>query len=366
MFDENEYREAFSHVTASQATRMEVLKMKTKEKRTGAVSIRRAAVIASAVIVLMAFTVTVFASEEFTSWVQSYFTAYSGKLSDKQQGYLSEHEQQIFESQTVNGWTVQLKSAIHDGTIGYMVFDLIGPEGEDVGHYTFGNTGRAGYCTKAPDILQLPEGLSRYCSWGYSWLEDGDGRSHTKRLVVNVDPNEDDSSIDAFGPNAIYRIHMENIVQEFQCDEDASSRSWEVISEGQWDFDVIFTEGSREAVELLEDPITVNAWFLDHSAGKLVNAQGTALLYSVEMRNLTVTIRYAASRGAPIFERYEDDECIRPAVVMKDGGRVELMSRGGSDSGCQTLSAMAPIILEEVDHILLADGTVIPVPEGTK
>jgi hypothetical protein len=47
-------------------------------------------------------------------------------------------------------------------------------------------------------------------------------------------------------------------------------------------------------------------------------------------------------------------------VVMKDGSAVELMPQSGS-VGVFTLKLAAPIVLQEVDHVLLPDGLVLTV-----
>ena len=43
-------------------------------------------------------------------------------------------------------------------------------------------------------------------------------------------------------------------------------------------------------------------------------------------------------------------------VVMKDGSQVELEDHGSGGIGFAVLTANAPIIIENVDYILLADG----------
>ena len=48
---------------------------------------------------------------------------------------------------------------------------------------------------------------------------------------------------------------------------------------------------------------------------------------------------------------------------MKDGSRIELHDWGAGGVGYSLLEAEAPVVLADVDHILLADGTEIPMPE---
>ena len=46
-------------------------------------------------------------------------------------------------------------------------------------------------------------------------------------------------------------------------------------------------------------------------------------------------------------------------AVMKDGSQIALKTT----SIGTTLTAEAPIVLEQVDHILMGDGTVLPMPD---
>jgi hypothetical protein len=47
-------------------------------------------------------------------------------------------------------------------------------------------------------------------------------------------------------------------------------------------------------------------------------------------------------------------------AVRKDGSRIQLLPGGAQGKLYQELKAEAPLILDELDHILLADGTKIP------
>jgi hypothetical protein len=53
---------------------------------------------------------------------------------------------------------------------------------------------------------------------------------------------------------------------------------------------------------------------------------------------------------------------MRMYAVMKDGSKVELEDYGSGGVGFAVLTANAPIIIENVDYILLADGVRIDMP----
>lgn len=72
---------------------------------------------------------------------------------------------------------------------------------------------------------------------------------------------------------------------------------------------------------------------------------------SFALRSLRATISCDYDLGAPDFSNKEK----KIEAVMKDG------SSGGS-VGEQQFLAESPILLDNVDHILLSDGTKLPMP----
>lgn len=69
-------------------------------------------------------------------WLPLLFSARSDTpLSSEQVQYLQENEQPIDQVQVQGGWTVDLKSSISDGTVGYLVFQVTAPENIDLEQY---------------------------------------------------------------------------------------------------------------------------------------------------------------------------------------------------------------------------------------
>ena len=79
---------------------------------------------------------------------------------------------------------------------------------------------------------------------------------------------------------------------------------------------------------------------------------------SFVLRPLSATIHYECDGGA----NFNDHKEMRVYAVMKDGSQVELEDYGGGGRGFAVLTAKAPIVLENVDYILLADGVRIDMP----
>lgn len=394
MFKE-EYQAAFSKVTASRETHRRVMNMANrKHKSTG----RRIAALAAAVIALMAVTVTAFAAEEITGWFRSHFARSSGKeLSAEQIEYIERNEQVLGESQTQNDWTVELRSAMNDGTTASIILGITAPEGVDLEPerddqgglletFTPGNGGMAGAEEDVPEILTASKGVV-WSSLSYAWEEDGDGLDNTKNYVIQIWPDMERSTVAPFGEDAEYYIHIENLVREYEDEEyrrellngkykgqtdvmftsEETARLYcaEVLAEGTWDFTVSFRTEDAQAVELLTEPVTTLASIFRKVGPEItdyVQVDEEVTLTSVVLRPLSVTFFYADCDGGPSFTAGPEHADWHVYVVMRDGSQIELHAYGASGTGYRTLEAETPIVLEEADHILMADGTMIPVP----
>ena len=69
------------------------------------------------------------------------------------------------------------------------------------------------------------------------------------------------------------------------------------------------------------------------------------------------------TRDSVAFAEGEEGRCPWYAV-MKDGQKIPLINQGGNPvERYAYLEAEVPLVLSEVDHILLTDGTELPMPD---
>lgn len=369
---------------------------KTVRKRPG----RRFAVLIAAVVALMAVTVTAFASEAVSGWFKQYFGQKTEEnLTQGQVQYIEENEQVIAEVQEQNGWTVELRSAISDGTKAYIIIGVTAPEGisleqtivDGISQDWFGpGNGTMNGSDKQELVTESVKGLVLK-SYGYRLEEDGDGSNNTKNLVIELNP-EFDWYADPFGADVEWYIHIENIVhtykdeeyyQElmsgkyagqtdvmFTSEETEKLQVEEVLAEGIWDFTVVFNVDRQkmDQVELITEPVKVTAMVYRWAGEDHLTCDITQDLEPVELTSFVLTpfgasLQYVEDDTVSgILLEYQqmygyEDRCIY--AVMKDGGRIALHTDGVGT----VLSAEAPIVLSEVDYILLADGTELPMPE---
>lgn len=365
-----------------------VREARAENKRTRGLTGRRFVVLLAAVIALMAVTVTAFASEAVTSWFRQYFGAKTEEtLTPGQVEYIEENEQVIAEAKEENGWTVELRSAISDGTKAYIIIGVTAPEGVNLeprvengslkDWYGAGNAVTTLMDVVSPSIPDLSVEENYYYQLSYGWREDGDGLANTMNMVFELvigrcHPNEECSLKEPFGADVDFTIHIEDIVREyddeeyrrelmegkyagqtdvmFTPEETQRLRQVETLVEGTWDFTVNFGENG-EGVELISEPIAVYAYVWDEEDpdnmfdGKRVYQEVTITSFILNPLSAVIQCNDSSANFGDMY------------AVMEDGSRVLLKDYGTS------IEAEIPIVLSEVDHILMADGTEIPMPE---
>ena len=98
MFNEKEYRNAFSHVTASPEAYRRVLRMVKRKHRVS--THRRTGILIAAIVAMMGLAVTAFASEFIQNWFVSFFAEKNkSALTQEQVNYIEENAQNINEVQ---------------------------------------------------------------------------------------------------------------------------------------------------------------------------------------------------------------------------------------------------------------------------
>lgn len=301
------------------------------------------ALLTAAVIVSM-LTMTVFASSDASAWFRNFFAKKSGgPLSDGQTSYLGDYTAQFQQSQSVGDYTITLHSAISDGRFVWIQCTLTAPEGTmlDADHYG----------DLHDTVLWNTGGDSFPCNWT---MEDEDSTDNTVTMLCSIDIiwgqgnhfdfTEHDWQLFIYGLGATY--------YENQGTKDFTSRT-EVLTEGVWEFEVQFPEGASQTVELIQEPIACPS---NINWGIQGLAQREVQITSFTLRALSAELSFHFSKQDSINGRFDDIY-----VVRKDGRKI-LMQEYSNVPNQITYKFDAPIILEDVDHILLPNGTQLPLP----
>lgn len=371
----DDYKASFSNVRASEATYRRIMNM-TKQKKTRA---RRGVVgkllIAAAILSTMVLTVS--AAE--MGWFRGYFEKQSDEpLSQGQIDYIEQNEQHINESQMEGGYTLEVKSAISDGWAAYITVGITGPEDA-----VLNKTVIPGYSTDKPNItpasldnsiFQPASGEDFMGGVSLNCEEDNDGRDNTQNWVLTLEPNVTADGEMPFAPGRVWKLHVEDLVAEYfdkaYMDELAKGKyqgeegfgptdeEWKklcprvTLATGVWDFDITFDESGFRSVELIDKPVTASVatdW-KEMPDGNYEEILEDVKITSFALRTLSATVLIDGD-ASPNFPSL--------FAVLKNGMQVELRL-SSAVPGQARFMAERPILLDEVDHILMHDGSKIP------
>lgn len=344
-------------------------------------------------------------------WFTDFFAARSeDPLSSEQIEFIQEHEQVIAETQSKGGWTVELKSAITDGETGYILFSVTAPEEIDLEGYHAGTYDSA-YITPGNNSWNRhPSRAILVASTGFAdeernfiwqggggrggWQADYDGRSNTLNYLIGTRceklyPDREMLLEEPFGPEVEFTVTFDGFTLEYEdpevrraIDEKyagmtdymveqedlAGLHKTDILTAEQWQFTVVFDVMDAKSAELISQPTKTWAqvtWKLDdeplfYKTGNgiapvtitsfILNPFGATVTYEYEEPAINAFIEYCDFFG------FEDRAIF---AVMKDGSQIALHTDGTGDK----LTAETPIVLSEVDHILLGDGVQLPMPE---
>lgn len=379
----DDYQAAFSKVTASGETYRRVLNMantdNSKKTRRGAGVVGKV-LIAAAMISLL--TVTASAAE--LGWFHNFFQKQGDTpLTPEQVEFIDANEQKINEAQTQNGYTLEVKSVIADGSMAYITIGITGPEDA-----VLNKTVIEGYDPAAPSIMagnwmtasiiRMPDGTDLVGGMSMWSEEDNDGKDNTQNLIMTMTPEATESGKPAIAPGSTWTIHIEDLVGIYSneayrkelmekyntenimlTEEEGKLLNPEIVlAEGTWDFDITF-DGDIRKVELIDQPVTTTACM----GGEVTeNGDYREIMKEVQINSFTLSALSAAITvdevDAPDFTNGFSRFVY---VVLKDGSHVQLMPKVATP-GRQELAAQRPIPLDQVDHVLLADGTELPMP----
>ena len=322
---------------------------------------RKLVALIAAVIALMAVTATAFAAEEIAGWFGQYFDKKAeAPLTPGQIEFIEENEQVIAETQEHSGWSMELKSVLSDSNTVYAIVGITAPA--DVTEEDLRSLW--------PDMDFYDKDRKPVGSWGVKLHIGMDGNERTADLVFELNPADWNSGntwtlrVNRLSKLVYDREYEQELLDTkyagqvnimFTDEEAAKIHQQVILAEGPWEFAIDLSQTSDDELEMITVPVTAQT-----CCG--YKPDGTEVLEKVQitsfiLRPLSATIK-AESTGGLDFT-YNADQHIY--VVMRNGSRIELLPNWGA-VGEQHLGAESPIILDEVDHVLLADGTKLMVP----
>lgn len=303
-----------------------------KPKRSG---IARMILIAALIAML---TVSAFASEEIATWFKLYFAEHSpNELTQNQITFIEENTTDISQSQTCNGYNIEVDSAFSDGSQSIVKLKLTAPEEVTLLATNFfpGN-----------DAVFTPSGEDHLTQWNGGWACYVDeAKPNVAEITCYIREN--------IGKRTHWTMRIEDIYGTYEENIGTSDyRQWtELLVEGVWEFQIEFSNKGFQEIELIDAPIPGRV-----NVGLNKDSYHDVLITSFILRAMTAEITYEYVEP---FHGAGDFDAIY--VVMKDGSEHMLLPKSGSPVR-STYHFAAPIILSDADYVRLPDGTKLLIP----
>ena len=335
-------------------------------------------------------------------WFQQIFSARSETpLSSEQIQYIQNNEQIVGQSQTINDWTVDLKSTICDGRTGYLVFQITAPDGMDLEQYlnpptvddkrlspgNYSVSRNRMYPLSKASIGNLNEEKNYMFADGGNWISDNDGKANSVLYCMSIRceklyPDKPMLLEDPFGKENTFHIRFMGITLEYtnlelqkEIEEKYAGQEYlvdgeeaaglfcsDILTDEEWYFDVTF-DPDNQFMELITKPVSAQAkvWrYADEKQWDTVDSLEEIQISSFRVTPFGANIAFVPKSdtiGISLQLWQDTDDEIY--AVMKDGSRIKLDLTGADAT---ILQAQTPIVLNQLDYILLEDGTKLFAP----
>ena len=267
------------------------------------------------------------------------------------------NQPQASNSATQDGYTVELKSIVTDGAVAHITLRITAPEGTIISRTTREGHENEPYHIDTANFNRLTPASGKVGSGsaGMNPKEDGDGLDNTQDFMIEAEMSMLDGS-KPFAIGSTWTIRLEDLIHTYY-DTERYTMVEELLAEGEWVFQFTIDEshGSQDQIEFVTEPIIVQAITGYKSDGTEVYEDVTVTSFPLNSMSATV---HCDCQFAP---ELTNNGSVSIYVVMKDGSKIQLYSSGGS-AGTQHMEPERYIELNQVDHILLSDGTKLSIP----
>ena len=391
---------ALGGISAENLFGAEELQSKPCVRANGKMKMKRAVLIAA--VVALTLLLVGCAVAYANGWFQQIFSARSETpLSSEQIQYIQNNEQIVGQSQTINDWTVDLKSTICDGRTGYLVFQITAPDGMDLEQYlnpptvddkrlspgNYSVSRNRMYPLSKASIGNLNEEKNYMFADGGNWISDNDGKANSVLYCMSIRceklyPDKPMLLEEPFGKENTFHIRLMGITLEYtnlelqkEIEEKYAGQEYlvdgeeaaglfcsDILTDEEWYFDVTF-DPDNQFMELITKPVSAQAkvWrYADEKQWDTVDSLEEIQISSFRVTPFGANIAFVPKSdtiGISLQLWQDTDDEIY--AVMKDGSRIKLYLTGADAT---ILQAETPIVLSQLDYILLEDGTKLFAP----
>lgn len=231
------------------------------------------------------------------------------------------------------GWEIEAKQAIFDGSLGRLVLHLTAPKGTELlTHEVEQLFPSNDYLLYAGELQLSP------ISWSIGAEDDGDGLENTADIVYTFGLPPEDAA--AFPLEAKWTAHVEDLQT---CYSEGFKDIERIIAQGVLECPVSFQGSDQRSIEFLEAPLHVTAPNCD------------VTLESIRLHCLGVTLTFR--------EGIENSGSIKPIAILDDGTQIPMIT-GYTEKTYSCRESDTPIDLDKVRALRLPDGTELPLPQS--
>ena len=303
------------------------------------------ALLAAAILAGM-LGVTAFASADATAWLREFFLRRSDPvLSENQLDYIDQYAVPIQQSQTHDGYTLTLDTAISDGICTYIRFQLTAPEGTVLDARSYDSV----------ELTWPTSALGKKFpgSGGWDTVDDIPGDNQVT-LILTLFHGWDEDNYDSIFSQT-WKLRFEGLEATYLHGLGTSEMTIEEVplSDGIWKFSIHFPEQGNAELSFITEPV---------SCPCQVNIGIRGLHYE----DVEITALNIRALSAVLTFRHPKEDVINGRfdaiyVIMKDGSMAKLNESTGAPNHL-TFQFDAPIVLEDIDHILLPNGVKLSPP----
>ena len=322
---------------------------------------RRVLLVAAVIVLIGSLGLSAIAAADKAGGFRDMFAQKSGTvLTPGQENFVQDNTVDAGVSQTQNGYTLTLDSAVTDGKLAYFRFRLTAREGTKLDADWYGANYETVVKNEAGEDLFSGEGSGM---GGMRWITETEEREEDQVwLLLEFDRSFSGNTTPL--AEHTWTVYIYGLMAGYS-QEDLGLR-YEKLAEGCWEFQIRFPEGCERELELIRAPVTTSC-VLD--TGRTVDMEAGVISVTTEvrpvqitsfrLRALTAELTFVYSEKDPINGRFDDIY-----VVMKDGTQICLTDNSVMPNFL-SYTFDAPIDLNQVDHILFHDGAVISVDIGS-
>lgn len=259
--------------------------------------------------------------------------------------------------ETIDGYSMELKSVESDGNHAIITLGITAPEGVNLLEHdgyplSLKHSNRWGFFEPAT-------GGSGNVSGGYKVEDDGDGKPNTQNVVLTYSAGcgQIREGEVPFASGRVWNIYWQDLYASY-LDEKTNEAEAYLLAEGTWSVDVIFEDVLVEELELITAPLASRAacgWDMKGN-----DVYQDTMITAFILRPMSASIICDLEHAAPDFFTVGDG-CAY--VILLDGSRIPLYG-DNAGSGIQNLLPESTIDLNQVVSVLMPDGTEIKVPEA--